>query len=195
MRSFRLRRLGGLALLLVLLSPTVRAQPNPADRAQFQRRLRALRFDHRYWDAPTDSLLRVLAGQRVDSQRLHTLEHLLDTRPRNANETRQYADLLSEALALANQLHYPERVPLRQLAYYNKFSNTKSPDQQVLLDTLRAALRYYDALGPVPHPLLLGYLSARYRAQQQPEASLVFFQRQITSSTGPCRTWPCATAP
>lgn len=178
MRSFRLCLVGGVALLL-LLSPMVQAQPNPADKAQFQRRLRALRFDHRYWDAPTDSLLRVLAGQRVDSQRLHTLEHLLDTRPRNANETRQYAALLTEALALANLLHYPERVPLRQLAYYNKFSNAKSPNQRVLLDTLRAALTYYDALGPVPHPLLLNYLSTSYRALQQPEARRVFFQRQL----------------
>jgi hypothetical protein len=140
MRSFRLCLLGGVALLL-LLSPTVRAQPNPADKAQFQRRLRALRFDHRCWDAPTDSLLRVLAGQRADSLRLHTLEHLLDTRARNANETRLYATLLTEALALASRLHYPERVPLRQLAYYNKLSKAKAPDQQVLLDTLRAALK------------------------------------------------------
>jgi hypothetical protein len=125
--------------LLLLLSPVARAQPGPADQAQFQRRLRAIRFDHRYWDAPADSLRRVLAGQRGDARRFQTLQHLLDISPRGANETRQYAALLTEALALANRLRYPERVPLRQLAYYNKFSNAKSPDQRVLLDTLRAA--------------------------------------------------------
>ena len=178
MRPFVLRFFGCVALLL-LLSPRVQAQPSSADKAQFQRRLRALRFDHRYWDAPADSLQRVLAGQRVDSQRLQTLEHLLDTRPRNANETRQYAALLTETLALANRLHYPERVPLRQIAFYNTFSKAKSPDQRVLLDTLRAALTYYDSLGPVPHPLLLGYLSTTYRALQQPEARRAFFQRQL----------------
>ncbi|WP_051718343.1 ATP-binding protein [Hymenobacter sp. IS2118] len=171
--------LGGLALWLLLLSPAVRAQPSPADKVQFQRRLRTIRFDHRYWDAPADSLLRVLASQRVDSQRLQTLEHLLDTGTRNANETRQYAALLTEALALANQLHYPERVPLRQLAYYNQFSKAASPDQRMLLDTLRAALTYYAALGPVPQPLLLNNISRSYITLRQPEARRAFFQRQL----------------
>ena len=64
----------GWTALLLLLGPTVRAQFNPVEVAQYQRRLQAIRFDHCFWDAPPDSLRRWLATQRVDSQRLQTLD-------------------------------------------------------------------------------------------------------------------------
>ena len=72
----------GWTALLLLLGPTVRAQFNPAEVAQYQRRLQATRFDHCFWDAPPDSLRRWLATQRVDSQRLQTLEHLQYAAPK-----------------------------------------------------------------------------------------------------------------
>lgn len=76
MATFFLR--GGWRLvLLVLLGPVARGQLLPSKVAQYQRRLQAIRFNHRFWDASPDSLRRVLAGQRVDSLRLQTLEHLL----------------------------------------------------------------------------------------------------------------------
>jgi two-component system NtrC family sensor kinase len=184
MRAFLLRLLSGLALLL-LLTPTARAQPSSADKAQFQRRLRTLHFGHRYWDASVDSLQRVLASQHVDSLRLHTLEHLLDASPRTAQEIREYLAAHQEAAALAARLHYPERVPLRLGAYYyakvgrSTVREAKQDDVRALFDTLHAALTYYDALGPVPKPSLLNSIRYCYDALNQPEAKRVFFQRQL----------------
>ena len=177
MRPFLLRLLSGLALF-ILLSPTAQAQPSPADKAQFQRRLRAIHYDHRYWDAPFDSLQRVLAGQHVDSLRLQTLLHLRDAYPRTAQELREYDAAQQEAATLATRLHYPERVPLRLVAYYSS-NFAKSKNQAALLDTLRAALTYYEALGPMPQLNLLANISLVYKTLKQLEARQVFFQRQL----------------
>ncbi|MCC3154593.1 ATP-binding protein [Hymenobacter sp. BT770] len=177
MRAFLLRLLSGLTLLL-LLSPAARAQPSPADKAQFQRRLRAIHYGYRYWDAPFDSLQRVLAGQHVDSLRLQTLEHVLDVPTVTVSQQRAYEAAGQEAAVLAARLHYPERVPLRLAAYY--WSNVaNSKNQAALLDTLRTALTYYDALGPKPQTRLLAAISSGYRGLNQPEAKRVFFQRQL----------------
>ncbi|ALW86698.1 hypothetical protein AUC43_17395 [Hymenobacter sedentarius] len=163
---------------MLLLSPAARAQPSPAEKAQFQRRLRAIRFDHRYWDAPFDSLQRVLAGQHVDSLRLQTLEHLLDTYPTTALQGREQDAAQQEAAALAARLHYPERVPLRLVAYYRSHA-AELKNQPALLDTLRAALTYYEALGPVPQPFLLELIGRFYNALNQKEAKRVFVQRRL----------------
>ncbi|HEX8326234.1 MAG TPA: ATP-binding protein [Hymenobacter sp.] len=171
MRAFLLRLFCSLVLLL-LLGPAVRAQPSPADKAQFQRRLRAIRFDHRYWDARPDSLRRVLARQRVDSLRLQTIEHLL-----HITSTTEAED--QDALALAARLHYPEEEALHLILAGDKLAATKPLNLSALLDNAQAVVNYYDALGPAPQPLLLASVRTIYDHLQQPEAKRVYFQQKL----------------
>jgi signal transduction histidine kinase/DNA-binding response OmpR family regulator/tetratricopeptide (TPR) repeat protein len=67
---FRQRGPGQLLAWLVgvLMLPALglAAPPGPPQRAQYQHRLRAVRFDRRYWDANNDSLRQALAGQRAN---------------------------------------------------------------------------------------------------------------------------------
>ena len=68
-----------LALLLWLGLPQATwAGPTPQQLAQYQRRLRAVKSDYRYWDASHDSLRRARAGRRAPTQRQQTLQHQAD---------------------------------------------------------------------------------------------------------------------
>jgi hypothetical protein len=102
--------------------PLVKARPCPPDIAGYQRRLRAQRFDYRYWDASHDSLRHVLAGQRIDTQRLQTLLHLLDLTDLSQESLPTILQEHREALVLARQLRYPEQVPLRQLVVFDQLA-------------------------------------------------------------------------
>jgi two-component system NtrC family sensor kinase len=162
------------------LSATSRAQsPTPQQIAGYQHRLRAVHFDHRYWDAPNDSLRKALATQRADTQRLQTLTQLF-----NLTDLSQEAlpDLLAEhreALRLATRLGYPERAPLRRVVAFDELALASAPNQRAMRDTLLAALRAYDALGSGPQPYLLEWIEAANSQLEEPEANLAFYTRRL----------------
>ena len=170
-----------LSLLVLLGLPLAAwAQPSPSPLTGYQRRLRAVRFDHRYWDAPNDSLRRVLAGQRADTLRLQTLTqlfHLTDL------SREALPDLLvehREALRLATRLHYPMRVPLQLVVAFDELALQPAPNLPAMRDTLLAALRAYDALGGGPQPYLLEWIKEVNVELKQPEANRAFFTRRLT---------------
>ncbi|MBG8554193.1 hybrid sensor histidine kinase/response regulator transcription factor [Hymenobacter guriensis] len=172
------RRLLLLLLWLGLFSASS-ARPSPAAIADYQRRLRGQRFDHRYWDAPHDSLRRVLASQRADTLRFQTLNQLF-----NLTDLSQEAlpDLLGEhreAQRLANRLHYPERVPLRLVVAFDELALRPAPNLSAMRDTLLAALRAYDALGSGPQPYLLEWIKQVMTELKQPEANRTFFTHRL----------------
>ena len=170
-----------LSLLVLLGLPLAAwAQPSPSPLTGYQRRLRAVRSDHRYWDAPNDSLRRVLAGQRADTLRLQTLTqlfHLTDL------SREALPDLLvehREALRLATRLHYPMRVPLQLVVAFDELALQPAPNLPAMRDTLLAALRAYDALGGGPQPYLLEWIKEVNVELKQPEANRAFFTRRLT---------------
>jgi signal transduction histidine kinase/DNA-binding response OmpR family regulator len=168
-----------LGLLLAGPAGGAWAGPGPLQIAQYQRRLRAVRFDRRYWDARNDSLRQVLATQRADTQRLQTLTQLF-----NLTDLSQEAlpDLLREhrkALQLATRLGYPERVPLRKVVAFDELALAPAPPLRAMRDTLLAALRAFDALGSSPQPYLLEWLDATTSQLGQTEANRLFFARRL----------------
>ena len=58
-------------------------------------------------------------------------------------------------------------------------SLTKPPRLPARLDTLQAALRLYDALGPAPQLALLEDIRQAYDGLNQQEAKRAFFQRRL----------------
>lgn len=170
-------------LLLLLLLPglpsVASAQPGPVTSSDYQRRLQAVRYDYRYWDAPNDSLRRVLAGQRADTLRLQILTqlfHLTDL------SREALPDLLvehREARRLATRLGYPEQAPLRRVVAFDELALQPAPNLPGMRDTLLAALRAYDALGGGTPPCLLEWISDVNVELKQPEANRTFFTRRL----------------
>ncbi|MGI4737440.1 MAG: ATP-binding protein [Janthinobacterium lividum] len=160
-----------LALGLLLFSPGAWAQFSPAQQAQFQQRMRAFRFDHRFWEAPPDSLRRVLATQRNDILRLRTLTHLLLVEPKEAEG--------KEALALMSRFNYPERGAWGKYIRHESIVWGKTANQAAIIDTLQSALTLFEDLGPVPQLALLGDLAGHYDELNQPEAKRAYFQRKL----------------
>ena len=170
--------LGALFLLLALV-PAGRAQPSPRQLAQYQRRLRAVPFSYRYWDARNDSLRKALTSQRTDTQRLQTLTQLF-----NLTDLSQEAlpDLLvehREALRLATRLGYPEQEPLRLVVAFDELALAPAPNWRAMRDTLLAALRAYDALGGGPQPYLLEWIDATNSQLEEPETNRAFYTRRL----------------
>ncbi|MCC2544889.1 response regulator [Hymenobacter sp. BT175] len=179
--EFRLTRRAWLLFLFLLPGqlPAASAGPEPEQRAGYQRRQRAVRYDHRYWDANNDSLRQVLTRQTGDSLRLQTLTqlfHLTDL------SREALPDLLvehREALRLATRLRYPEQVPLRLVVAFDELALRPAPDLSAMRDTLLAALRAYDALGGGPQPYLLEWIKEVNSELKQPEANREFFTRRL----------------
>ena len=130
------------ALLLTLCvflvgAGQLRAQPTP--------RARAAQARYRYWEAPPDSLRRVLATQRTDTARLRTLMHLLDV-------VVELPDEAAEAARLSAQLRRPERRAYRLQVAGQQLLKGNAPAPA--LDTLQAAIAEFDRLHrPVPQLL------------------------------------------
>ncbi|SMC00643.1 histidine kinase [Hymenobacter roseosalivarius DSM 11622] len=119
---------------------------------------------YRYWEAPPDSLRRVLTEQRADTARLRTLLHLLDLQLENVNP--------KEAAALATRLGRPEARALRLLP------TAQGSDPKLLvaqLDSMKAAITAFDQLGR-PVPRLLSALLPSYAALNQQEAMRTYYQ-------------------
>ena len=176
----RLIRSQWLLLLLIMALPApARAQFSPQQIAQYQRRQRTVKFDYRYWAAPHDSLRRVLAGQRVDTLRLQTLQHLFDIMDPPQESLLDIVREQKEALALATKLHYPERVPMRLMAAANALSLASTQNLPALRDTLLAALRAFNALGNRPQIHLLNWISVVNKDINQRDTNLTFFTQQL----------------
>lgn len=171
MLAFRTCKWGAL-LGFLLLRLAGQAQVSSADKAQFQRRLRDTNAGHRYWDAPPDSLGQVLASQRADTARLHTLEHLFNLGYTTTTDNQ-------EILALATRLHYPERLPFRLVVAADRLREARPVNYQVLLDTLQAAQRRFNALGPTPVVNLIRSINNCYRRLKQPVNRLAELQQQL----------------
>ena len=95
-------------MLLMGLFLPAQAQFSPQQLAQSQRRLQAVRFGYRYWDARHDSLRRVLVGQRADTLRLQTLDHLFKLTDFSQDPLPLIRREHQQALAIARRLHIPE---------------------------------------------------------------------------------------
>nr|MDQ2769638.1 tetratricopeptide repeat protein [Bacteroidota bacterium] len=174
---------GALLLLLLLLLPGLAAagpgRPGPAARADYQRRLRTVRFDHAYWDASNDSLRRVLAGQRADTLRLQTLTQLFHLTDLSREALPDLLGEHREALRLASRLGYPEQGPLRRVVAFDELALRPVANLPAMRDTLLAALRAYDALGGGPQPYLLEWIKEVNTELKQPEANRTFFTRRL----------------
>jgi signal transduction histidine kinase/DNA-binding NarL/FixJ family response regulator len=168
-------------LLLLVLPAPARAQVrfSPQEIAQYQRRLRAVKFDYRYWGAPHDSLRRVLAGQRADTLRLKTLQHLFDIIDPPQDSTPNLVREQKESLALATKLHYPERVPTRLMASANEMSMAPVSNLPALRDTLLAALQAFDTLGDRPQLYILNWINVTNDDLNQQETNRTFFTQQL----------------
>ncbi|MBH8559364.1 hybrid sensor histidine kinase/response regulator transcription factor [Hymenobacter negativus] len=160
-----------------LLLPA-QARFSPQQLAQSQRRLQAGRFGYRYWDARHDSLRRVLAGQRADTLRLHTLDHLFRLTDFSQDPLPLIRREHQQALAIARRLRIPEQVPWRLLVAYDRLSQAPVPNLAAMRDTLQAAIRAYDALGGHPIPFLLETLGGTQARLGQLDAVRSFFERQ-----------------
>ena len=161
-------RPAGWLLLLLLLSdllggPAAAQAPARADAR------------HRYWEAPTDSLRRVLATQRSDSARLRTLVHLVDVSAL-WGEAQSHAEETAEAVVLCARLRRPEQRAYRLQAVGQQLrqSNALAP----ALDSLQAAIAAFDRLHR-PVPLLLISIRFLFNDLGQSEAKRAYYESQL----------------
>jgi|GEM_PF-5262523 len=101
-----------------------------------------------YWDTSADSLRRLLAGQRADTTRLRTLQHLVDLGA-ISEENAYFLTETTEAAALSARLHRPDQRAYRLLAACNRLVQAKAllPAR----DSLQAAIAEFDRLNrPIP---------------------------------------------
>ena len=113
---------------------------------------------YRYWEAPPDSLRKVLATQRADTARLRTLLHLLDRGLNNAER--------QEIQVLAARLGRPEARALQQLPSLLGAAKTDPASLTAQRDSLKAAITAFDRLGR-PVPRLLFKLVSTYTSQEE----------------------------
>ena len=112
----------------------------------------AVHFTPRYWEAPADSLRRVLATQRADTARLRTLRHLVDV---NEFEDLFFQDArmaaeVAEVVALTKRLHHPAHRAYRLLLAVQR-GRRAGATSSAGYDSLQAAIAGFDRLGwPVP---------------------------------------------
>ena len=164
MSLFFLRGLPRLFLLLVLLGSGA-AQAQTAA--------------HRYWEADTDSLRRVLATQRADTARLRTLQHLADLTPeeresKNDLRERDYEELI----ALTGRLHRPG-----QRAYRLLLNGSQLVKRKVFgsgLDSLKAAITEFDSLHRSV-PFLLLSIRFLFDAAGQAPAKRAYYEGQLAT--------------
>ena len=124
---------------------------------------------YRYWEAPPDSLRRVLAGQRTDTARLRTLMHLLDVLTA--------APEAAEAATLSARLGRPEARAYRQWARILPL--WQQPDAAAaLLDSMQALIRTFDRLGR-PVPGLLSSLRPVYARLNRQPVRLAYYQAKL----------------
>jgi len=139
---------------------------------------------HAYWDANPDSLRQVLAGQRSDTARLRTLEHLSDCMPHGYNNPQWYHHL-EQTVALAHKLHRPEhrayRLWLSGWRLYEADPHNAEQDRPTNalgLDSMQAAIRQFDRLGRQQPRFLLRITSVFAELQRQ-DAKQVYFETKL----------------
>ncbi|ALW84063.1 hypothetical protein AUC43_02460 [Hymenobacter sedentarius] len=149
-----------LALLWLAAAPAVRAQTTPA---------------HRYWEADGDSLRRVLDTQRQDTARLRTLLHMFDVGGyRSAGD---FDSLAQERIQLLRRLKRPEAHAF-QLYYVDYQLFKTKADLATRLRAVQASVEAFDSVGR-PAPGLLGEVGAMFRALNQPEKRIAYFQAKV----------------
>jgi two-component system NtrC family sensor kinase len=114
---------------------------------------------HRYWDAPLDSLQRVLATQRADTA---------DINPA--------APEVAEAAVLSARLHRPEQRAYRLLWAASQLTTARS--MRPALDSMQAAIAAFDQLG---HPAQRELTLARtyYNVLNQQEAKYTYYSTKL----------------
>ncbi|MDO7854354.1 ATP-binding protein [Hymenobacter convexus] len=155
----RLLRFAPLFCLLVLLGHGPLAAQTP------------MAASFRYWDAPPDSLRKVLAGQHSDTARLRTLLHLVDLTFEDGTNGAE----VQELAALTARLKRPERT-----AYAHVLAGVRLAAAQpaAALDTLKVALAAFDSLGRSV-PQLVVNLRQYYNRLNQPEARRAFYEARL----------------
>ncbi|RZL15753.1 MAG: HAMP domain-containing histidine kinase, partial [Hymenobacter sp.] len=161
-----------------------------------------------YWEASPDSLKRVLARQRTDTARLRTVQHLLRV---DFNDFYEGLTLLTQATALTRQLHHPAYPAYRtqeagehlrtiadsardlalryeasrQPVLAKRYRARQMTYDRLALDSLKAAIVQYDALGyQEPYALssvqtvLLGELRQWQELQAYFAEKLMYYEQQ-----------------
>jgi signal transduction histidine kinase/DNA-binding response OmpR family regulator len=139
---------------------------------------------HAYWDANIDSLRQVLAGQRADTARLRTLEHLSDIMHDEADA--QWYQNLEQTVGLAQRLHRPEWQAYRLWLSGRRLCdvNTHNVEQDRAtksrgLDSLQAAINQFDRLGR-QQPGFLVHIRYVTRELQQHAAAQAYFETKLS---------------
>jgi two-component system NtrC family sensor kinase len=131
---------------------------------------------HRYWEAPPDSLRRVLATQHTDTARLHTLIHLVDVSPL-WNEAKSKVEETTEAAVLSARLHrsgsraYRLQAAGQQLRKINALGPA--------LDSLQAAIVEFDRLH-WPKPMLVYFIRYLFPPARQ-AAKRAYYQARLAT--------------
>ncbi|ALW84975.1 hypothetical protein AUC43_07645 [Hymenobacter sedentarius] len=131
---------------------------------------------HRYWEAPPDSLRRVLAGQRTDTARLRTLIHLVDVCPL-WNEAKTKVEETTEAAVLTARHHRPgaRAYRLQAAGQQLRINNALGP----ALDSLQAAIAEFDRLHR-PKPMLVYFIRYLFSPAHQ-TAKRDYYQTQLAT--------------
>jgi two-component system NtrC family sensor kinase len=164
---------------LLLLPGLIFAGPSPRQLANYQQRMRAIRFDYRYWDANHDSLRQVLASQRAETARLQTIDHLISLTDNSRDSLSQLLRERREALAITRKLQYPEQETWRLLVAYDQLCQARVPNLLAMRDTLLAALHASEALGNRPQLYLLEAIRNTNIALNQPATNRFFFTQRL----------------